>query len=142
MIPAAIKNFKITPEQKATGKKIITGAAILTGGIILFTQYKKIKDYLEALSSYSQSQQEYTTTGGETFEVGTIAAEVYQKIYHNDIFGATEDDEGIYDLLKNLEPDVIAKVGQSYFKQFTKVLKVDLINYLNDEYWNQIKDKF
>jgi len=135
-----VSKFNITPKQADTGKKIITGVIVLTGGIILFTQYKKIKDYFKALASYSQSQQDYSS-GGQTYEVGTIAAQIYQKIYKNDIFGATEDDEGIYNLLNPLSADVITKVGQSYFKQFQKVLKVDLINNLNDEYLELIKDK-
>jgi len=117
-------------------KNIKIGAGIV-GSVLLLFVGKKIYSQIKL-----KHEKNILDTSVATYDIGAIAAEIYDSFYNNDFFGITEDEQRAIDALLPVPNEYVPKVSDTYFKLYNKILKADFVKYLSSDQWNIIKQKF
>jgi len=132
--------IKYLPTKKQVPQVLKWGAGI---GIALgiFFMGKKIYKNIDLIREKNLLQST-VTAGGESYDLGGSAGEIYDAFYNNDIFGATEDEERAISILTAIPDEYITDLSNIYYKLYGKILKADFIKYLSPEQYERVKDKF
>jgi hypothetical protein len=117
-------------------KNIKIGAGIV-GSVLLLFVGKKIYSQIKL-----KHEKNILDTSVATYDIGAIAAEIYDSFYNNDWLGITEDEQRAVNAILPLPNEYVNKLSDTYFKLYNKILKADFVKYLSSEQWNVVKQKF
>ena len=139
---------------KAIPAPVKTVVTIATVGALGFIIYKQVKKQIEKanlkkrLQNYSASSIPvlYTTPGGaavtQNVNVSSAAAEIYDALFNNDWFGATEDEARATAAVKTIPAPYNKNLQDEYSTLYTRDLKADLVKYISTDQWNSISYLF
>ena len=124
----------------------VAGAAFI--GYKAYKKYKEQRELKKRLNLYAAAQTGYqvTTPGGvvvnTTINLASKAGEIYDALYNNDWFGATEDETRAVNVVKTVPLQLIPQLEQQYATLYSKDLRADLINFLDSDEWEKISYLF
>ena len=139
---------------KSIPQPIKTTFTIVTLGVLGYITYKQVKKQIDKaklkkrLENYAASTMpvQYTTPSGavvtQNINVSSAAAEIYDALYNNDWFGASEDEARAAAAVKTIPQPYNKNLQDEYSTLYSKDLKADLIKYLSADQWNSISYLF
>ena len=138
---------KLWDDSPAIAKIAIYGL----GAFITYRIGRKIYDQYQLkqrLKLYQQQNISFNvTTGGssgvmQNLNLASIAGEINDSFYNNDPFGWTEDETRAVNAVKQVPKAYIPQLEQTYLQLYQKDLRADLLQYLDQDEWNQISYLF
>ena len=147
MNPKESNITKLWNDTPAIAKIAIYGL----GAFLTYRIGRKIYDQYQLKQRLKLYQQQNfgfnVTTGGssgvmQTLNLASIAGEINDSFYNNDPFGWTEDETRAVNAVKQVPKAYIPQLEQTYLQLYQKDLRADLLQYLDQDEWNQISYLF
>ena len=114
-------------------------------GAKIYKNYKIKKKIKEQEASIVPTVIVDTTTGQQVainINISALANQIYDALYNNDWFGASEDEAAALAAVKQVPKGLIQALKEQYAKDYSKDLQADLIKYLSADDFSQIANLF
>jgi hypothetical protein len=114
-------------------------------GAKIYKNYKIKKKIQEQEASIVPTVIVDTTTGQQVainINISALANQIYDALYNNDWFGASEDEAAALAAVKQVPKGLIQALKEQYAKDYSKDLQADLIKYLSADDFSQIANLF
>lgn len=140
-----------TIAQSPAGKKLVNGLLIVGGSALAFFGGRWVYKRIQAKARESKFSKDFfgpkqprsTYTEADRQQAASQAAEIYQAIHQNDLFGswfgtsATENEDRVLEIAKQVQHWDL--VQNAYKNLHGKVLHEDFVKHIEEPYFSQLQ---